>query len=909
MVPKVLDRRLMRNTGLLLIVLTLTTIMAGRPSLAANASKSVPLDNTQGNFATGVFQRTALGPQDLADLVSFAYGQNEINDAPGMVQLAPAGVLKPWTEFNPPLPYALTNAGVTAMGNYIYVIGGIYAGEGGRSDQVYWAKADPTNGNLVGDWQATPMPATQLIIDSSPTFNEVISLAECRASTANLAARSDVGVASLDKDSTTGYIYVIGGVFKGADCSTEYSTAVIQRATVNKTTGALTWTTFSSSVSLPSPEFPDNGSSTASRLLGADSISTTVVPYRDGNTMRYFLYVVGGKSRFIEGEYAVPYIVLRGEPKDRALASVYYTEIDLDTGNFKHPVSGSTSSVWVRDSDIQLRNAPTQNQGLWGAGISGTTILDGTLMKSMIYLAGGQLNIAASPTFNNFVYRADLGTNGTLNWGGTDRTQTVGPDEVGMVGRRGMGLVASNGKLYFIAGNTTNPPSGIENSVPTAFYDENGDLIKVDDTNFIIGTDDKVLAVGDTDGRYNSGVAMIEGLLDGTNEIPGWIYVIGGQDNQGDVTGTIFRGQVGGDDALNDIRARDGWYYSPVFQTSYVFGEGQWIKYIQARLLKFHWASYFERGSNENADIQIYFRAKQTASGQCGTDTFTSSDAWQGPLDGYAGNALYSQHPVNLKVYNEYNLEANFTDAYLVGNCVQYRAKLIQGSGSRSTSPKLLSVYVTREIVGGVNLIVPENGFAVTTNDNQVASMAIKIQNLVNGQTSETITLNQALEAISGVGTGSFYVHLCIARNDLVEGDPVYPTLTLPNPNEVSFDPLVPANFRDLCPYYADIQTATAMEAEPLNLMSTDPFSGKSYWYANDGVNYPNVPDLIKSAFKEDGYYTIGLLLDTSNLIPEEDASQPALGESTDNQSTRFTPLIQFTVRNLNKVYLPVVVR
>nr|WP_139088773.1 hypothetical protein [Oscillochloris trichoides] len=405
---------------------------------------------------------------------------------------------------------------------------------------------------------------------------------------------------------------------------------------------------------------------------------------------------------------------------------------------------------------------------------------------------------------------------------------------------------------------------------------------------------------------------MIEGLLDGTNEIPGWIYVIGGQDNNGDVTNTIFRGQVGGDDANDNYRARDGWYYSPVFQTSYVFGEGQWAKYIQARLLKFHWATYIDRGSNENADIQIYFRAIQTASGQCEQDTFEkaplSKQTWQGPLDGYTGNALYSQHPVNGKVYNEYNLEANFADTYLVGNCVQYRAKLIQGGPLRSESPKLLSVYVQREIVGGVNLIIPANGFSATTKDGRVDTMAIQIQNLVNGQISETLTLNQALEA-NEQNLGSFYVHLCIARNDLVEGNPVYPTLTLPNPNEVSFDPLAPANFRELCPYYADIQTAAMSEGTTLNLMGTDTFTGKSYWYANDGNTYPNVADLIKTAFKDDGYYTIGLLLDAGNLIPEEDASQPALGENTDNQSTQFTPLIQFMVKSPYTVYLPLVVR
>ncbi|EFO79371.1 hypothetical protein OSCT_2766 [Oscillochloris trichoides DG-6] len=504
MVPKVIDRRLLRNTSLLLVLLVLTTVMAGRPSHAANASKAVGLDNTQGNFATGVFQRTALGPQDLEDDVLMTplpgYEQKEIHDEPGMVQLAPAGVLKPWAAFSPPLPVPVTNAGVTAMGNFIYVIGGILQGSGGRSDQIYWAKVDPTSGNLVGDWQATPMPPAQLILDNDVIFTyENTPPYDCKSSTANLAARSDVGVASLDVNSSTGYIYIIGGVFKGADCITELSTAVIQRATVNKTTGALTWTTLSSSVSLPSPEFPDNGA-VSTRLLGADSISTTVVPYRESNgTLRYFLYVMGGKSRFIKGEYESLFF-LKGEPKDRALASVFYTEIDPATGNFKHPVSGSTSTVWVRDSDIQLRNIPQENQGLWGAGISGTTILDGTQMKSMIYVAGGQLDTDTLPVFNNFVYRADLGANGVLNWGDTDRAKTVGPDEVGIVGRRGMGLVASNGKLYFIAGNTTNTPTGIENSVPTAFYDENGNLIKLDDTNFIIGTDDRVLNVGDTDG-------------------------------------------------------------------------------------------------------------------------------------------------------------------------------------------------------------------------------------------------------------------------------------------------------------------------------------------------------------------------------------------------------------------------
>ncbi|NTW97787.1 MAG: hypothetical protein HGB28_04470, partial [Oscillochloris sp.] len=454
--------------------------------------------------------------------------------------------------------------------------------------------------------------------------------------------------------------------------------------------------------------------------------------------------------------------------------------------------------------------------------------------------------------------------------------------------------IAYNNKLYMIGGRTNGTPGSGLNSVPTAFFDDNLNLIKIDGTNFIIGASEKVLNIDNDEGRYNMGVALVRAeppdTVQGTLN-SAWVFVIGGSDINGNETNTMYQGKIGGDDATADSYTPDGWYYSNIFQTSYAFGSGQWIEYEKARLVSFHWASSINRGSNTNADIQVYFRTKSTLTSLCtGDNIFTSSDPWIGPLDGYGGNPLYSTVPANGALYNNATLLGNYTDAQLTGNCVQYRAQILRGGSLLSVTPKLLSVSIKKEIAGNADLNIPTDGFSVTTGaDNQISTMVMRVQNLSTLGLSQTISVPRAREANGLTADGSVYVNLCIARSDL---DQPPPTLTLPNPN--TFGSSADIN---LCRYYAHIYSYQLLKGTVIDLLGTNPNNGNnSYWF--DNLNgYAPVPD-IKSVFKQSGHYRIGLILDTANY---------GIPEGTPGEANNQSSMITFTIISPYTIFMPLI--
>ncbi|MBX0327614.1 hypothetical protein K2Z83_07980 [Oscillochloris sp. ZM17-4] len=869
----------------MLLCVSMIALIPGQPA-AAQSSVPQPIDNAQGDFADGVFQRVSIGPDNRSTLTP---ADGEVADQAGVVKLSPAGVLNPWDSIPGDLPAdaAVSSPGVTALGNRIYVIGGKPLA-GNATDATWWATVAPQEGNLIetggNTWLNKPMTATKAIFDSSTE----LYYPECKAVTGK---RARVGVASLDKGNNSGFIYVIGGVADIPGCTYNFSTPIVQRATV-ATNGTITWSTLTSAL-LPSPKVPTDNGTDSARTLGIDGTSTAIVRARDSNgTDHYYLYVIGGKSLYVNG----PGSLSPDELTSRVLKAVYYTEIDYTTGDLKHPLTGSPTGVWKRTADFPS----AADKGIWDATATAVNVVVGDQLKSAIFVAGGSLTLGGNSdpvVLNPYIYRADIGDKGALTWkttpgnGGIEQVSLSPP-------RRGLTSITYNNKLYMIGGTTTNDNSGALNAVPTAFYDDDLNMIKID-TDFVIGPGpadaDKVLNTNNDDqGRYNLGAALVRAETP-TGAIPdtlnsAWVFAIGGSNSSGQPSNKVYRGKIGGDETADDVkRAPEGWYYSGAIKSSFEFGSENKL----ARVLAIHWATDIDRTTGSpNADIEIQFRKKITGSGECtGDDGFKDTDPWSSSADGFASSPLYSKSAISGAMYNTVDMTTLF-GSDTTASCLQYRAHLMQdatGSGIKNpkSTPMLLSVYIEKVIAGNAELNIPTGGFSVTTTNNRLSSVTMNMRNL--NLTDQAATLSADRARYPAAET-SVYVNLCMTYSPLTES--TAPSLTLPDPNAFQ------ESDKTLCRYYAEIFTYEIQSGTVIDLLKPDAV-GNSRWHDNAN-NYQTVSD-IRSAFSTTGNYRIGMILDTGNNVPEGTTGE------TNNRSETITFRIEGSP--INVVMLPLVAR
>lgn len=110
------------------------------------------IDNTQAEFASGVFQRTVVA----------ATPDSPTNpDQIGAIELAPVGALNRnnWRTATATLPQPLSDAPVVALDRYLFVIGGATSPDAeaeNRSSYVYRGIVDQESGELVA--RAEPYP-------------------------------------------------------------------------------------------------------------------------------------------------------------------------------------------------------------------------------------------------------------------------------------------------------------------------------------------------------------------------------------------------------------------------------------------------------------------------------------------------------------------------------------------------------------------------------------------------------------------------------------------------------------------------------------------------------------------------------------------------------------------------------
>jgi hypothetical protein len=857
------QRRNVRGVALLLVCLGLMALLPSGPVVAQTGgpvlTQSIvaqPIDNTQGNFADGVFQRTSLGP----DKTSI---QPEDPIAPvdqeGVVQLSPAGVLNDWTPLPNTLPQAVSGHGAAAIGNRIYAIGGAIAG--GFTEAAYWATVDPITGAIretsAGSgqfWTNNPMPAVLAIPYATPD-NQPEVPAACATPTAK---RTNVGVAGLATTATTGYIYAVGGTVNIPGCTQGISTPIVQRGTV-AANGTITWTTLANA-NVPSPLTPDDKNIAGANdvSLGIEGASVVIARTRTAaGVNRYFLYVLGGKSVYISRA--------DGGTRQRVLSTVYYSEVDIANGNLKHPTSGSASVVWQRLPNVPLLNTQITDEGLWNATASAPSVEVGSELKTMILLSGGAYDVdGTTPKISPYVYRATVSANGALTW---STTPGEGNSQVTLAARKGMSSLSYNNKFYAIGGRTTSAATSALDTVPTSFFNDSLNIIKVDGSFFFIGTDpvnDQVLASGNT-GRYNTASTLVRAqppatVPAGTTINSAWAYVLGGNNNAGNPTNTVFLGKLGGDEASNVVRAPDGWYYSGVIKTAFEVGSQNKL----ARVLSINWATDLGRNLNPKADIRLEFRKTITATGECPSDSvFTSSneDRWRA-VDGDTGSTFFSKTAVAGALFNKVSMSEVFASETLNATCMQYRAHLLQngldgtGPTTRSSSPKLLNIYLEKVIAGNADLNVPTGGFSLTTTaDFRINSFVMRLQNLSDKGIGETLSVDDARLPHD---EGSFFVNLCVAYNASAS-----PSLTLPDPKTFTNADKVK------CPAYAVIATSEMGKGTTLDLRQPPPahLGLPSRWYSNAPGNAPLTSLL--SLFSTPGYYRIGLVIDTYNYVPE----------------------------------------
>jgi hypothetical protein len=843
-------RRYARGLALLTVAVTLLVAFPGRSIEAQTQSETQVLDDQQIEFARGVFQRTSLSPEQNPVATNPA-------DQPGAIQLSPTGALKPWEKVAVELPNrpaqgdngARADAGVVAVGNRLFVIGGSGVGAG-TLDTVFSASVNQVVGNIEEHgvpetspryadpfWLNDPLPATLLILDDAGC-DSVLQPPS--------SARTRVAAAALTTGVNTGFFYVVGGLAAEDICGIELTSPVVQIGAVDAA-GAVTWSEGPPLPSAPDPDRPVEG-----RRRGVENATATVVRASSGKA---FLYVIGGLST---------YDTL--DPTSTVEKSVFYAEINTATGAL---------GAWTRGADVPVID-PSPSDGRVGlhnhAATHITTLVNtdaGSSVVDGLVVAGGFTNVPRTE-INDFVYRATVDpATGALTWDDTP-SAPPGTSRVTLVagGHSGLSALAYNNKLYMIGGTPLGQPP--VDWVQTATFNDALEIRNIpNDAAFFIGQNNTVLPDGP---RTDTGAALIDALPppDNPSQALGsaWAYVVGGADATGTASRFIFRGRIGGDEALDNLRAPEGWFYSNVFDVTFE-QPGQTRK--NARVLAIRWATQIDRGQNGGADIIVQFRKVLRSDPNCPNESvFTAADQWY-TLDADTTSAFYSQSGTAERPYNEVSLRDAFGTEDFVATCFQYRARFLQNGetggqpnapAAAGATPKLYSMNIEKIVAGNPDLRVKEFAQPTVLNG-RLANISASIQNLSLEGIDNTVTPTVA----SQTGEGGFFVGMCVARSD--PGQPP-PTLTPPDPATVNLGQIPPCvqAIYELYTYQLPPGAVVPLESRTIN--GTEP---QGWFRANPDFTRTYYDDL-KSLFCAPGNYAVALLVDMGNLVSEGDAGE-----------------------------------
>jgi hypothetical protein len=817
-------------------------------------------DNNQSSFADGVFQRSALS----ADVLNFG------DDVRGAVQLAPAGILNPWRPGLIPLPTPLFDFGFVALDKYLFAVAGSDPNSttAGRSNKVYIAEVDQRIGQLKVDeanetaWRSVDIPAGPL--NRNPNCSGEQISARTRAAVTSVEAP-----ASRRNQGILGYIYIIGGNATSG-CAADITTSLVQIATVS-TTGTITsWSTLSSN-DLPNA-FNEAGE--PSQFLGIEGAMATIVR-ASGVEPRTFLYVFGGIS-------INPFNDLR---PNRISRQAIYARIDPNTGALQHPTNSNAASPWA----LALPEGMPLEEGTNGlySGVALTsrltrTVTDTTtnppstaiVTSEVIYIAGGCTNEQARCSNNSIdrlneaVYRAEVNpTTGQLTWDATPGDNGASGVPVALEARSGQAGLSYGNKLYLIGGSSTGDAGGAKNSIPTAFLTNAGKLERIDSSgdSFFVGPDEQVLTTGlpgDNGTRVGLGAAIVPALppLDENSDPDlivnaAWAFVAGGTRDNGLHSATIFVGRLGGaDESQATIRLRDGWYYSNAIPID--------IGGATARVIAVRWQADIDRTLNPDADMIFEFRKTITATGLCAEDSFSTTnpaDRWR-LVDGDPDSEFFSRTGTPGDPYNLIEMDKVFEDEQVNATCLQYRVQFLQNGGAApqtaSASPKLLNFSLKRVLAGSPDLrLKADDGFTISAPNGRFRDLRVTIANLKDTGLEDTWDVSAYLAITDPqAARGNFFVNLCVERAE--PGAANFPTLDVPTPLPPR-QPGEPAPTPPACSVaYAAVSNTIMTKGAEVTLTG---------WRSNE----TNEPIDLREIFREPGRYTVGVVIDYYNVIPE----------------------------------------
>lgn len=756
-----ITRIFVRQYGAVVALLSIWVLMIGllpTVPVIANQPVSQPLDTTMRDFAGGIFERTTIS----------ATGD-------GAVELMRAGRLRSWQDAPFNLPESLAEQGVVALGERLYVIGGSTnpgSQSGSGSSKVYWTEIDPAQGrpkNTDEPWKTVELPAVQT--------SEQCKTAVAALSRAAVAAVKDEGPRGT---SNTGTLYVIGGRVAPAPCPIPtLSSNVVHIGRVNAE-GDISWS--------EGPKLPN----------GLESATATSITINN----RTFIYVFGGL------EYHISPITNNLSIIESR--SVYYAEVNK--------IDGSLGN-WNTGPDIPLIG---DVRGLWHATAVPVVAQNG---NSAIYLVGGQTRLsvqASQAEYNERVFRALIGNDGTLTWDTEPgRLQNGGRSPVAFNPRIGLSGIVHAGKLYLIGGAASETANG-DSSVFTAIVNDDLTLqnLGIDTSQQFFVESSNILPFWRTF-HASTFVPAIP-----TPEDPAAVYIFTiagiGPDPAGvvGVRNTMFRGRVGGTgDTVEDGNVvEQGWYYSKFHTT----------RLTDARIKQFIWNT--EQTADQ--DVRLEYRVTKNI---CAADNPFRNAEWK-PLDGVPDDAeKFSKTGLNTHVFEDRG------EAEPEANCVQYRALLRRGADNR-VSPALLDVGIDVIASGSPDLKVHSLRDLRGENERTFAGLDIVI---INQNDVETTT---------EIPPGSFYVDLCILK----------PGETSPPP-QLSVFPL------NLDPPLPCVRAYAMVNSSQVGI--DRPYRVNQRWYDphNNNAELASMQDM-ERFFDEVGVYTVYVAVDSLNNVPETSA-------------------------------------
>lgn len=691
-----------------LVGVCLLALAALPPQTSRAAIIKSTIDDTIAQFSQGAFQRTVLGPLQNT--------KSSPNDKSGAIQLGPIGLLKNWTGgFS--LKKSLQRMGAAAIGNRVYIIGGLTPVNTATESvaEVWSAPVSQSNGAFLEDWFGEQsLPAVQ---GSNQT-----------GFTTPVAPIYSPGVTSVAASGGGGYIYVVGGNAQPSASSTfDFSSYAVRIGIVGADGHVSSWVV---GPPIPSPDPTDTQNISQ---LGIQSPSVTSLKV-NGQT---YVYVIGGLKRYRVGTGFNARTVSEGS-KD-----VFYARVGSG-GQLVKPSNGAAG--WDK-----LNSIPTPGSspaGIWDAAIVADHYIVSTGESAdVLYVVGGQLSPddpsgtpPSLPSFSSTVYRAFIGANGALTWDFT--WQGTLPQT-----RTAFSGVTFHGSLYAVGGipNNGNQP---DKGVLTTYVEDSMQLHQFNAGEIPPGIDGGGSNFLKSDAlsfaRAFHATAIVP--ADATSPNSAFVYVFGGRGNttdgnQGDDQGSadVFFGKIGGDeDTSNSGYASNGWYYSKPYD----------INSTGAQLQKIYWTTQIDRTQAPGADIALDYRissGNNCANADWTDGSWVALDAIESDAQHTSADGANTSLPINL-----------------AARCFQYRLKL--ATDNYLVTPSLLNISIDVFVPGSPDLNFQSVAAQVSGGTMQGFDVVIRNVN----------TFEQTLAADSEV-RGSFFVDLCIFGPGETVVDPVIP--------------------------------------------------------------------------------------------------------------------------------------